>query len=113
MGAYPKHVNHDLGPMTCPVDLASVDLFGVGAQEHWYEMYEILHRDAPVLRIPGGGLKPDTDAFVLTKHADIAMVVKDPERFIVMGQRRVGEWADTGMSVERAYEMSRNLMTAS
>ena len=113
MGSYPKHVNHDLGPMKCPVDLASVDLFGAGAQEHWYEMYEILHREAPVLRIPGGGLRPGTDAYVLTKHADIAAVVKDPERFIVMGQRRVGDWADEGLTVEQVYEKSRNLMTAS
>ena len=44
MGKQPKHINHELGPMKCPVDLASVDLFGAGAQEHWYEMYEILHR---------------------------------------------------------------------
>ncbi len=109
----PQHINHDLGPMTCPVDLAAVDLFGPGAQEHWYEMYEILHREAPVLRIPGGGLRPGTDAYVLTKHADIAMVVKDPERFTVMGQRRLTDWANEGMTAERTYEVSRNLMTAS
>ena len=113
MGSYPKHVNHELGPMKCPVDLASVDLFGEGAQEHWYEMYEILHRDSPVVRIEGGGLRPGTDAFVLTKHADIEMVVRDPERFIVFGQKRVNDWANEGMSVERAYEVSHNLMTAS
>ncbi len=113
MESYPKHVNHELGPMKCPVGLDSVDLFGPGAQEHWYEMYEILHREAPVLRIAGGGLKPGTDAFVLTKHADIARVVKDPERFTVMGQRRVNEWADEGLTAETAYEVSRNLMTAS
>ena len=99
--------------MTCPVDLAAVDLFGPGAQEHWYEMYEILHREAPVLRIPDGGLRPGTDAYVLTKHADIAMVVKDPERFTVMGQRRLTDWANEGMTAERTYEVSRNLMTAS
>ena len=109
----PQHINHDLGPMTCPVDLAAVDLFGPGAQEHWYEMYEILHREAPVLRIPGGGLRPGTDAYVLTKHADIAMVVKDPERFTVMGQRRLTDWANEGMTADRTYEVSRNLMTAS
>ena len=109
----PQHINHDLGPMTCPVDLAAVDLFGPGAQEHWYEMYEILHREAPVLRIPGGGLRPGTDAYVLTKHSDIAMVVKDPERFTVMGQRRLTDWANEGMTAERTYEVSRNLMTAS
>ena len=109
----PQHINHDLGPMTCPVDLAAVDLFGPGAQEHWYEMYEILHREAPVLRIPDGGLRPGTDAYVLTKHADIAAVVKDPERFTVMGQRRLTDWANEGMTAERTYELSRNLMTAS
>ncbi|MGA1682758.1 MAG: cytochrome P450 [Ilumatobacteraceae bacterium] len=109
----PQHINHDLGPMTCPVDLAAVDLFGPGAQEHWYEMYEILHREAPVLRIQDGGLRPGTDAYVLTKHADIAMVVKDPERFTVMGQRRLTDWANEGMTAERTYEVSRNLMTAS
>ena len=109
----PQHINHDLGPMTCPVDLAAVDLFGPGAQEHWYEMYEILHLEAPVLRIPDGGLRPGTDAYVLTKHADIAAVVKDPERFTVMGQRRLTDWANEGMTAERTYEVSRNLMTAS
>ena len=81
MASYPKHINHELSPMACPVELADVDLFGAGAQEHWYEAYEILHREAPVLRIEGGGITPGTDAFVLTKHADVALVVKDPERF--------------------------------
>lgn len=109
----PRHVNHDGGPMSCPVNLDDVDLFGAGAQEHWYEMYEILHRESPVLCIAGGGLRPGSDAFVLTKHSDIAMVVKDPDRFTVMGQRRVNEWANQGMTVEEAYETSRNLMTAS
>jgi cytochrome P450 len=65
------------------------------------------------LRIPGGGLRPGTDAYVLTKHSDIAAVVKDPERFTVMGQRRLADWANEGMTAERAYEVSRNLMTAS
>ena len=55
MASYPKHVNHELSPMACPVDVDDVDLFGDGGQEHWYEAYEILHRDAPVLRIEGGG----------------------------------------------------------
>ena len=81
MASYPKHINHELSAMTCPVALGDVDLFGKGAQEHWYEAYEILHREAPVLRIEGGGFKPGTDAFVLTKHADVTRVVKDPERF--------------------------------
>jgi cytochrome P450 len=98
--------------MSCPVDLDSVDLFGDGAQEHWYEAYEILHRDSPVLRIAGGGLEPGSDAYVLTKHADVARVVKDPERFPALTQRRVGSYAGRGMSAEEAYATTRNLMTA-
>lgn len=76
-----KTPNHALSPMPCPVDLEDVDLFEPGAAEHWYEAYDILHREAPVLRLPGEGLTPDKDAFVLTKHADISRVVKDWERF--------------------------------
>ena len=72
MTSSPKHINHELSPMACPVQLGDVDLFGTAPQEHWYEAYEILHREAPVLRIEGGGVTPGTDAFVLTKHADVA-----------------------------------------
>ncbi len=112
MASYPKHINHQLSPMACPTDLDTVDLFGDGAQEHWYEAYEILHREAPVLRIEGGGLKPGTDAFVLTKHADVCLVVKDPERFPSLTQVRVGDFADNGMSAEETYARYRNLMQA-
>ncbi len=113
MASYPKHVNHQLSPMKCPVALDDVDLFGEGAQEHWYEAYEILHQDAPVLRIPGGGFKPGTDAYVLTKHADIARVVKDPERFPPLSQVRVGGYAQDGLTAEDAYATYRSLMQAS
>jgi cytochrome P450 len=61
--------------------LADVDLFAPGAQEHWYEAYAILHREAPVVRIPGGGNLPGTDAFILTKYDDMAMVTRDTQRF--------------------------------
>jgi len=77
----PKTPNHELSEMRCPVALEDVDLFGAGAQEHWYEAYEILHRESPVLRIPGEGMGPDSDAFVLARYEDIARVVKDPARF--------------------------------
>lgn len=76
-----KTPNHELSAMKCPVSLEDVDLFSPGAQEHWYEAYEILHREAPVHRIPGEGFEPGTDGFILTKYEDIAMVVRDPERF--------------------------------
>ena len=70
--------------MRCPVHLDDVDLFAPGAQEHWYEAYDILHAEAPVHRIPGEGFEPGTDAFILSKHEDIARVVRDQERFPVV-----------------------------
>lgn len=111
--SYPKHVNHELSPMACPAGLDDVDLFGVGAQEHWYEAYEILHSDAPVLRIEGGGLSPGTDAFVLTKHADVSLVIRDPERFLSLTTKRLGQFVDQGLTPEETYETSHSLMTAS
>ncbi|MFN0096756.1 MAG: cytochrome P450 [Dehalococcoidia bacterium] len=68
-------------PMKCPVNLEDVDLFGPGAQEFWFESYEILHRDAPVFRIPGQGTTPNHDCFVLTRYEDVARVVRDLGRF--------------------------------
>jgi cytochrome P450 len=67
--------------MSCPHSLEDVDLFSPGAQEHWYEAYEILHRESPVHKIPGEGLTPGTDAYILSKYEDIDTVVKDPVRF--------------------------------
>ena len=77
----PKHKNHELSEMKCPVNLDDVDLFSPGAQEHWYESYDILHRESPVHRIPGEGMAPGSDGFILTKYEDIARVVRDPVRF--------------------------------
>jgi cytochrome P450 len=77
-----RHPNHELSAMRCPHGLDEVDLFGPGAAEHWYEAYTILHDEAPVLRLPGQGLTPDRDAYILTKHADISRVVKDWERYV-------------------------------
>ncbi len=76
-----KTPNHFSGPARCPVSLSDVDLFGPGAQEHWYEAYPILHAQAPVLKLPGEGLNGSGDGFVLSKHEDIERVVKDPARF--------------------------------
>lgn len=64
-----------------PRDIADVDLFAPGAQEHWYAAYAILHEQAPVQRLPGEGLTPGTDAFVLTKYEDVRRVVMDWDRF--------------------------------
>ena len=76
-----KTINHTLSKMKCPVSLKDVDLFSPGAQEHWYEAYEILHKEAPVHIIPGEGTTPKHDAFIISKHEDISKIVKDPERF--------------------------------
>ena len=76
-----KARNHYLSEMECPRHLGDVDLFSAGAQEHWYEAYEILHRDSPVHRLPGEGTTPDTDGFILCRYEDISMVVRDPVRF--------------------------------
>ena len=65
-----------------------------------------------MLRVVGGGLKSGTDAFVLTKHADVSLVVKDPVRFPVLGQVRVGVYASQGMSPEDTYATYSNLMQA-
>jgi cytochrome P450 len=76
-----KTPNHELSPMRCPVNLNDVDLFSPGAQEHWYEAYDILHGQAPVHRLPGEGFMPGTDGYILSKHEDIELVVKNWERF--------------------------------
>ena len=65
----------------CPVDLKDIDLFAPGAQEHWFEAYEILHAEMPIVRIPGEGARPGTDGFVITKYQDIADIIADPYTF--------------------------------
>ena len=76
-----KTPNHRSSEMRCPVELGDVDLFSPGAQEHWYEAYEILHAQSPVVKIEGEGLGEGSDGYILTKYADISRVVKDPVRF--------------------------------
>ena len=107
-----KTPNHEMSAATCPVNLEDVDLFAPGAQEHWYESYEILHREAPVWRIEGRGLTPGTDAFVLTKHADVNRVVRDPERFKSLTQSRIADYAAEGLTPEETFAQYHNLMQA-
>lgn len=103
--------NHFLTDMKCPVSLEEVDLFGPGAQEHWYDAYPILHDQAPVLKLPGEGIPPDGDAFVLTKHEDINTVVRDPDRFPPLMSSAIQEIAASGEDPESISNM--NAMTAS
>ena len=97
--------------VACPVSLEDVDLFGPGAQEHWYDAYPILHEQAPVLRLAGEGLQPGSDAFVLTKHEDINTVVRDPDRFPPLMTGAIQEIAESGQDPETIPNM--NAMTAS
>jgi cytochrome P450 len=76
-----KYRKFEDGEVKCPMSLDDVDLFAPGAQEYWYEAYDILHQESPVHRIPGEGYAPGTDGFILTKYEDIARVVRDPVRF--------------------------------
>jgi len=68
-------------PMQCPCTTDEVDLFGPGAPEQWYVAYDVLHEQAPVVRLPGEGLSPDKDAFILTKYEDVSRVIRDWDRF--------------------------------
>jgi cytochrome P450 len=97
-----KTPNHALSPQRCPVTLADVDLFAPGSQEHWYEAYPILHAQAPVVRLPGEGLTPGSDGFILTRYADISRVVRDPERFPPTIGLAIRALLDSGIPPERA-----------
>jgi len=89
--------------MKCPMALDDVDLFSQGAQEHWYEAYPLLHANAPVHRIPGEGMTPDKDAFILSKFEDVAMVVRDGVRFPVL------QFADAPPAGEDDIKPPRNV----
>lgn len=96
-----KTPNHSLSPVSCPHRLSDVDLFVDGAQEHWYEAYPILHSEAPVQVLKNGSPDGKADAFVLTKYADIELVVKDPERFTPVMSAMVNDlqrMRDAGMT---------------
>ena len=106
-----KTANHFLTEQKCPVNLEDVDLFAPGAQEHWYDAYPILHRESPVHKLPGEGVTPDTDAYILTKHEDISLVVKDPDRFPPLMSGAIRELAESGANPEEMENV--NAMTAS
>ncbi len=109
-----KMPNHELSPMRCPVTLGDVDLFGPGAAEHWYEAYEILHREAPVHVIPGEGHAPGTDGYILTKYDDIALVVRDPVRFppmMALGLKALNESGKVPEEIPNINIMMASMMT--
>ena len=106
-----KTPNHFLTNMKCPISLEDVDLFAPGAQEHWYDAYPILHGESPVHKLAGEGLTPETDAFILSKHEDISMVVKDPDRFPPIMSGAIRKMAESGVNVEEVPNL--NAMQAS
>jgi cytochrome P450 len=65
----------------CPVNHQDIDLLAPGSQEYWFDAYEILHRECPVVHLPGEGRTPGTDAFIVTRYDDIRRIVRDPQRF--------------------------------
>ncbi|MCZ6710882.1 MAG: cytochrome P450 [Gammaproteobacteria bacterium] len=106
-----KTPNHDLSEMKCPVSLNDVDLFSPGAQEHWYEAYDILHRESPVHRIPGEGSAPGTDGFILTKYDDISRVVKDWERYPPGMSTGIAEMIASGIPAEELENMNAMMVS--
>ena len=106
-----KTPNHELSGMKCPVNLEDVDLFSPGAQEHWYEAYDILHRESPVHKLPGEGLEPGSDAYILTNHEDIELVVKNWERFPPIMSLGIEELAKSDVDLEELEQT--NAMTVS
>ena len=106
-----KKPNHELSEQRCPVGLDDVDLFAPGAQEHWYEAYEILHEQAPVLKVPGEGLGDGSDGFILTKYEDIARVVRDPVRFPPTLSLAIDQMVASGVPAEEMPQT--NAMMAS
>ena len=61
--------------------LQDVDLFAPAQQQDPYPAYRVLRDEAPVWQMPGTGW------FVVTRHADVAEVVRKPETYSM----RVGE----------------------
>lgn len=61
------------------------DLFGPEANKSWFTTYRHLREHEPVYQVPG------TTLFVLTRYDDIAMVVRDSERFSNEAEKHGGE----------------------
>lgn len=61
------------------------DLFGPEANKTWFETYRQMREQAPVYRVPGSSL------YVLTRYDDVAMVVRDSDRFSNQPEKHGGE----------------------
>lgn len=101
-------------PVTCPHSVEDIDLFGPGAQEHWYKAYALLHDQAPVLKLEGEGMLPGTDGYILSKHEDINLVVRNWDRFTPTMMLSVADVANAGVppfEVPGANKMLASMVT--
>lgn len=73
-----------VAPPEVPAEPAEIDLFSDGSQEWWFDAYKVLREKMPVIKLPGQGRIPGTDAFIITRYDDIRRVARD--RSIVMGR---------------------------
>ena len=109
-GVVPEAHQSRTQPMACPVGLDSSTSFGTAPRSTGTGATRSCTREAPVLRIEGGGLTPGTDAFVLTKHADVlrgqgSAAVPEPDV-------QVEPATDEGLSADETYATYHNLMYA-
>lgn len=59
-----------------PTSPDEIDFYDPATQEDWYPTYDVLREQAPVWQMPG------TNTFVLTRHADIAHVLRRIDIFL-------------------------------
>ncbi len=57
------------------VDLAKLDFFDPKVLECPFDVYKQVQEEAPVHRLP------DTDIFLVTRHADVRQVIRDPTTY--------------------------------
>ena len=60
----------------CPASIDEVDFYDPATQEDWYPTYDLLRAEAPVWKMPGA------NTYVLTRHEDIAMVLRRTDIFL-------------------------------
>ena len=53
-------------------DLENINFFDPDTLENPYDLYKVIQREAPVLKLPG------TDVFLVTRHSDVRKVIRDP-----------------------------------
>ncbi len=54
------------------LDLERISFFDPDILENPYDLYKLIQKEAPVFKLPG------TDVFLITRHADVRKVIRDP-----------------------------------